>query len=98
MNAGEAESWGSVLLYVGAVAFLLLFSPWRSRRWFLSSSLGGLAFGCYLPIGLELIEPEGVPVYATTLATIGLLAAAAAFFHMRGTLRAAWQRIFRGAG
>lgn len=49
--------WVDLSLYFAAVLGLLLLSPWRCRRGFLFSGLGGVALGSHLLLDLELVAP-----------------------------------------
>lgn len=53
---GHPDVGYDVTLYVGTVVLLLLIGPWRSSWRILVGALGGVAFGSYLLIDLEIVS------------------------------------------
>jgi serine/threonine protein kinase len=80
----EQAGWAEVSGYLGAVAFVLLLSPWRSRRRFLFGALVGLALGSHLLVAEGYLAP--VP-FLLWLGLGGMSTALLTWFYLRRTSR-----------
>jgi hypothetical protein len=82
----DALQWLDVALYLFAATILVVLGPWRSRWRLLVGSLGGLAFGCYLLIELEIVAQAP---FVMSLGAASLVIAIATFIMLlRSTNRA----------
>ncbi|MCZ6573417.1 MAG: hypothetical protein O7C98_09665, partial [Planctomycetota bacterium] len=78
-NAADNEGWGNAVLYLGAVALLLMLGPWRNRRWFVTGGLSGIALGCFLLIDLDLVDPR---IFTVSLCAAAMVAALATHLYL----------------
>ena len=63
-------------IYIGAVLVVLVLGPWRERRRFLITGLGGVALGCHLLIDLKLVDRAP---FVLALGSAGLTVAVATY-------------------
>lgn len=88
-HAGDARVWADVLIYSMSALVLLALGSWRSRWRLFVGALGGLAFGSFLLLDLNLV---GKSEFAFCLGGLGILMATGTYAYLRLAPRSRTQR------
>ena len=78
-HRSDPHVFGDVILYLAAVALLLVLGPWRSRWRMLVGALGGVALGSFLLIDLNLVPRKP---FVLLLGAAGLITALTAYCYL----------------